>query len=143
MRNKKKPKSGQRLENHWSPLTSRESQSLNDPHLTTSPLAATCAKKISVTIFCSLVLVDGFCSPVQGNGFCTPVLSIRLAACSLDLIWKIVILSVEICIGLKVLKNWGLHPVNEIATIAEVFKQFAEQQMEGWSSFVFPNELHE
>ena len=56
-----------------------------------------------------------------------------------------VILSVEICVGLKVLKNWGLHPVNEITTIAgsTVFKQFSEHQMEGCSSFVFPDELQE
>ena len=54
-----------------------------------------------------------------------------------------VILSVQICVGLKVLKNWGLHPVNEIATIAEVIKQFAEQQMEGYSSSVFPDELQD
>ena len=54
-----------------------------------------------------------------------------------------VILSVELCVSLKVLKNWGLHPVNEITAIAEVFKQFAEHQMEGCSSFVFPDELQE
>ena len=33
--------------------------------------------------------------------------------------------------------------MNEIATTAEVFKQFAEQQMEGCSSFVFPDELQD
>ena len=54
-----------------------------------------------------------------------------------------VVLSIQICNGLKVLKNWGLHPVNEIATIVEVFIQLAQQQMDGCSNFVFPEDLRQ
>ena len=51
------------------------------------------------------------------------------------------VLSVQICVGLKVLKNWGLHPVDELAALADVLQQFALQQMDGCSSFTFPEDL--
>lgn len=51
------------------------------------------------------------------------------------------VLSVQICVGLKVLKNWGLHPVDELATLADVLEQFSQQQMDGCSSFAFPEDL--
>ena len=37
---------------------------------------------------------------------------------------KMAVLSVQISVGLKVLKNWGLHPVNELATLAEVLGHY-------------------
>ena len=49
-----------------------------------------------------------------------------------------VVLSVQICVSLRVLKGWGLHPLDELATLAEVLGQFARSEMEGCSSFVFP-----
>ncbi len=54
---------------------------------------------------------------------------------------KMAVMSVQICVGLKVLKNWGLHPINELATLAEVFRQFSEQDMEGCYGFLFPSDL--
>ena len=56
---------------------------------------------------------------------------------------RMVLLSIQICNGLKVLKNLELHPANEIATIAEVFTQFAQQQMDGCSSFFFPIDMRQ
>ena len=38
-------------------------------------------------------------------------------------------------------KKPGLHPVNEVVTIAEVMALFAQQQMDGCSNFVFPEDL--
>ena len=56
---------------------------------------------------------------------------------------RMVILSIQICNGLKVLKILGLHPANEIATNVEVFTQFAQQQMDGCSSFFFPIDMRQ
>ena len=39
---------------------------------------------------------------------------------------------IQICNSQK-----GLYLVNELATMAEVFKEFAQQQLEGCSGFVF------
>ena len=51
------------------------------------------------------------------------------------------VLSVQICVGLKVLKKWGLHPINELATLAEVFRQFCLQDIDGCHGFLFPDDL--
>lgn len=56
---------------------------------------------------------------------------------------RMVVLSIQICSGLKVLKNLGLHPANEIATTGEVFTQFAQQQMDGCSNFFFPIDMRQ
>ncbi len=47
-----------------------------------------------------------------------------------------VILSVQISVSLSVLKGWGLHPVDDIATLAEVLGQFKGGTlcMCGWSA---------
>ncbi len=53
-----------------------------------------------------------------------------------------VIVSVQLCVGLKVLKGWGLHPLNELASLAEVLGQFASGDMEGSSAnFALPEDL--
>ena len=54
---------------------------------------------------------------------------------------QIVVFSIQICVGLTVLKGWGMHPLNELATLAEVLGQFACGEMEGCSSFVYPIHL--
>ncbi len=41
------------------------------------------------------------------------------------------VMSVQLCIGLKVLNGWDLHPLNELASLAEVLGQFASCNMEG------------
>ena len=54
------------------------------------------------------------------------------------------VLSVQICMGLKVLKCWGLHPINELSTLAQVFELFSDQDIffvDGCSNFVFPADL--
>ena len=51
-----------------------------------------------------------------------------------------VILSVQISVNLySVLKGWGIHPLDELATLAEVLEQFKRGEIEGCSSFVFPD----
>ena len=54
-----------------------------------------------------------------------------------------VVLSVQISVNLSVLKGWGLHPLDELATLAEVMDQFKRGEIEGCSSFVFPDALLE
>ena len=44
---------------------------------------------------------------------------------------------------ISVLKGWGLHPLNELATLAEVLEQFKRGEIEECSIFVFPNTLLE
>ena len=46
------------------------------------------------------------------------------------------LLLIQICNSLR-----GLYLVNELATMAKVFKEFAQQQMEGCSGFVFSEDL--
>ena len=48
-----------------------------------------------------------------------------------------VVLSVQISVNLSVLKGWGLHPLDDLATLAEVLEQFKRGEIEGCSSFVF------
>lgn len=54
-----------------------------------------------------------------------------------------VVLSVQICVSLRVQKIWGLHPLDELASLAEVLGQFTCGEMEGCSSFAFPDVLKE
>ena len=54
-----------------------------------------------------------------------------------------VVLSVQISVNLSVLKGWGLHPVDYLATFAEILEQFKRVEIEGYSSFVFPDHLLE
>ena len=64
-------------------------------------------------------------------------------ACSVCFLMKekMVVLSVQLCEGLKVLKNWGLHPIDELATLAQVFRLFCQQEMDGCSGYSFPDSL--
>ncbi len=42
------------------------------------------------------------------------------------------------------LKGWGLHPLNELASLAEVLGQFASGDMEGSSAnFTLPEDLRD
>ena len=54
-----------------------------------------------------------------------------------------VVLSVQISVNLSVLKGWGLHPLDELATLVEVMDQLKRGEIEGSSSFVFPDTLLE
>ena len=45
--------------------------------------------------------------------------------------------------GLDCSEGLGLHPLNELATLAEVLGQFACGELEGCSSFVYPSHLQE
>ena len=38
-------------------------------------------------------------------------------------------------------EGWGLHPLNELATLADVLGNFSYGEMEGCSSFLYPNDL--
>ena len=49
---------------------------------------------------------------------------------------RMVFLLIQICNRLR-----GLYLVNELATMAELFEEFAQQQMEGCSGFVFSEDL--
>ena len=53
-----------------------------------------------------------------------------------------VVLSVQISVNLSVLKDWRLH-LDELATLAEVLEQFKRGEIEGCSSFIFPDALLE
>ena len=35
---------------------------------------------------------------------------------------------------MRVLKNWGLHPVDELAMLADMLERFAWQQLDGCSN---------
>ena len=54
-----------------------------------------------------------------------------------------VVLSVQISVNLSVLKDWGLHPLDELVTLAEVLEQFKRGEIAGCSSFMFPDALLE
>ena len=54
-----------------------------------------------------------------------------------------VVLSVQISVNFIVLKGRGLHPPDDLATLAEVLEQFKRCDIEGCSSFVFPDTLLE
>ena len=51
-----------------------------------------------------------------------------------------VVLSVQISVNLSVLKGWGLHPVDELATLSDVLDKFKRGEVEGC---LFPDSLLE
>ena len=55
----------------------------------------------------------------------------------------LVVLSVQILVNLSVLKGWGLNLLDDLSTFAEVLEQFKRGEIEGCSSFVFPDTLQE
>ena len=55
----------------------------------------------------------------------------------------VVVLSVQISVNLSVLNGWGLYPLDDLATFAEVLEQFKCGEIEGCSSFVLPDTLLE
>ena len=46
---------------------------------------------------------------------------------------KMVVLSIQVCIGLKVVKYWGLHPIIEHSTLEDLFKRLQSGELEGAS----------
>ena len=52
-----------------------------------------------------------------------------------------VVLLVQISVNHSVLKGWRLHPLDDLATVIEVLEQFKRGEIEGYSSFVFPEAL--
>ena len=42
-----------------------------------------------------------------------------------------VVLSIQVCIGLKVVKDWSLHPIIECSTLEDIFKQLWSGELEG------------
>ena len=54
-----------------------------------------------------------------------------------------VILSVQISVNFSVPKCWGLHPMDDFATLTEDLQQFKRGEIEGCSSFVIPDTLLE
>ena len=42
------------------------------------------------------------------------------------------------CIGLKVVKNWGLHPIIERSTLEDIFKRLRNGKLEGASRVLLP-----
>ena len=47
-----------------------------------------------------------------------------------DCVCVMVVLSVQNSVNLSVLKVWGLHPLDELATLAEVLEQFKRGEIE-------------
>ena len=43
-----------------------------------------------------------------------------------------------VCIGLKVVKNWGLHPIIERSTLEDIFKRLRNGKLEGASRVLLP-----
>ena len=54
-----------------------------------------------------------------------------------------VVLLVQISVNLSVLKGWRLHPLDDLATLAEVLEQFKRGDIEGCFSFLFTDTLLE
>ena len=46
---------------------------------------------------------------------------------------KMVVLSIQVCIRLKVVKDWGLHPIIEHSTLKDIFKHLQNGELEGAS----------
>ena len=81
---------------------------------------------------------------VQTNGQSSSDDSSRAIYSYAELVTTItVVLSVQTSVNLSVLKPWGLHPLDDLATITEVLEQFKRGEIEGCSSFVFPDTLLE
>ena len=46
---------------------------------------------------------------------------------------KMVVLSIQVCIGIKVVKDWGLHPIIKHSTLEDIFKRLQSSKLEGAS----------
>ena len=46
---------------------------------------------------------------------------------------KVVVLSIQVCIGPKIVKDWGLHPIIEHSTLEDIFKCLQSGELEGAS----------
>ena len=51
---------------------------------------------------------------------------------------KMVVLSIQVCVGLKVVKDWGLYPIIERSTLEDIFKQLKSGELEGVSRVLLP-----
>ena len=54
---------------------------------------------------------------------------------------KMVVLSIQVCVGLKVVKDWGLHPIIECSTLEDledIFKRLQNSKLEGASRVLLP-----
>ena len=49
-----------------------------------------------------------------------------------------VVLSIQVCIELKVVKDWGLHPIIERSTLEDIFKWLRSGELEGASHVLLP-----
>ena len=48
------------------------------------------------------------------------------------------VLLIQVCIGLKVVKDWGLHPIIEHSTLEDIFKRLRNGKFEGASRVLLP-----
>ena len=51
---------------------------------------------------------------------------------------KMVVLLIQVCIGLKVVKDWGLHPIIERSTLEDIFKWLRNGKLKGASHVLLP-----
>ena len=49
-----------------------------------------------------------------------------------------VVLSIQVCIGLKVVKDWGLHPIIKRSTLEDIFKRLRSGELKGVSRVLLP-----
>ena len=79
---------------------------------------------------------------MQTDGLSSFVDSSRaIASYAMLVTTTMVVLSVQILVNFSVLKCWGLHSMDDLATLAEVLEQFKRGDIEGCSSFVLPDTL--
>ena len=41
------------------------------------------------------------------------------------------VFSIQVCIGMNVIKDWGLHPIIEHSTLEDIFKRLQSGALEG------------
>ena len=51
---------------------------------------------------------------------------------------KMVVLPIQVCIRLKVVRNWGLHPVIERSILEDIFKRLRNGKLDGASHVLLP-----
>ena len=51
---------------------------------------------------------------------------------------KMVVLSIQVCVGLKIVKDWGLYPIIERSTLEDIFKRLKSGELEGVSRVLLP-----
>ena len=44
----------------------------------------------------------------------------------------------QVCIGLKVVKDWGLNPIIELTALEDIFKRLRNGKLEGTSRVLLP-----